>query len=85
MTDFKHELGKEATDIITRVKGIIIARCEHLTACNTYGLAPQALKDGKKLDTEWFDEGRLRITGDGITKEDVKSNSGDGCDQRDHP
>ena len=79
MAKFKHELGKKAHDIITGFSGIIIGRAEHLTGCNIYGIAPQALKDGKRLDIEWFDEGRIRVTGDGIAADEEKAEK-NGCD-----
>lgn len=81
---FQHELGKEAKDKITGMKGILVARAEHLFGCNTYGIAPQVLENGKKLDTEWFDEGRIEIIGDGIPASKVSVET-PGCDQRDHP
>lgn len=73
MSRFEHALGVKAKDVITGVEGIIVARAEHLTGCNTYGVAPQRLKDGKRLDTEWFDEGRIRVTGKGVTPDMVKA------------
>lgn len=81
---FKIELGKKAKDKITGMQGIVVARAEHLYGCNTYGLAPQVLENGKKLDTEWFDEGRLDVIGKGVTKEEVQSDV-PGSEYRDHP
>lgn len=85
MKHFEHELGKEAQDKITKMKGIIVARAEHLTGCNTYGIAPQTLDNGKRLDTEWFDEGRIEVIGIGISAEEVKGKD-NGCDfNKDNP
>jgi len=86
MTNFKHELGKLAKDQITLFEGIIVGRAEHLFGCQTYGLAPQSYdkEKGKRGDTEWFDEGRLIIIGEGIKAEEVKTEV-NGCDYRDHP
>jgi len=81
---FKLELGKEAKDLITGFEGILVARAEHLFGCNTYGIAPKVLKDGKRIDTEWFDEGRIEITGEGIEAEAVKADR-PGSEYRDHP
>lgn len=83
---FIHELGKEEVDKITGFKGIIVARAEHLFGCSTYGLAPQHFdaEKNKRGETEWFDEGRLKIVGDGINPSEVKVEK-DGCDHRDHP
>jgi hypothetical protein len=60
---FMHELGKKAKDKISGFKGVIVARAEHLTGCNTYGLAPKLDGSGKKPTTEWFDEGCLDVSG----------------------
>lgn len=81
---FKHELGKEAKDKITGFTGIIIGRAQHLTGCNTYGLAPRKFTDGKRPETEWFDEGRIQITGTGISAKEVKG-SENGGDHKDNP
>ena len=70
---FKHDLGKKAKDKITGFEGIITERIEHLYGCNTYGLTPQFLKDGKKLDNVWFDEGKLSLTGEGIGSKESSS------------
>lgn len=81
---FKHELGRKGRDIITGLEGIIVGRAEHIFGCNTYGIAPQVLKDGKRIDTEWLDEGRIEIIGNGINAADVRVEV-PGCDYRDHP
>lgn len=60
-TEFKHELGIEASDIVTGFKGIITGRVQHLTGCNTYGLKPKVDTEGKISPDEWFDETRIRI------------------------
>lgn len=86
MSIFKHELGKQAKDKITNFEGILVARAEHLFGCNTYGIAPQSFdkEKAKRGDTEWFDEGRLEIIGEGISADEVKADK-PGCDYRDHP
>ena len=84
MAPFIHELGKLGQDQITLLKGIIVARAQHLFGCNTYGIAPMATKEGKRLDTEWFDEGRIKIIGKGISPSKVKG-AEPGSEYRDHP
>ena len=66
------ELGQKAKDKVTGFEGILIGRIEYLFGCNQYGIAPEA-KDGKVNDTNWFDEGRIEITGPGVTAEEVKA------------
>lgn len=65
------QLGKKAKDKITGFEGIIIGRAQYLYGCDQYGLAPEA-KDGKVLETNWFDEGRVEITGDGVSAKEVQ-------------
>ena len=64
-------LGKEAKDKITGFEGIIIGKINYLFGCAQYGIAPKS-KDGKINDTNWFDEGRIEIIGNGIVPEEVK-------------
>ena len=55
---FKFEIGMTARDRVTGFEGVIVARSEHITYCNTYGLQAPA-KDGKVDNPQWFDEPRL--------------------------
>jgi hypothetical protein len=65
-------LGKLGRDKVTDFEGIIVAKAIHLFGSDTYALSPKA-KDGVVNDSRWFDEGRIEITGDGITAEEVSS------------
>lgn len=79
MSDFIHPLGAKAKDKITGFEGIITGRGDYLTGCNTYGLKPTKVdKDGKVPETEWFDEGCIKITGKGITAKSVMSSKNGG-------
>jgi hypothetical protein len=64
------KLGTKAKDKVTGFEGIIIGKIIYLFGCNQYGLSPEA-RDGKVLDSMWFDEGRIEIIGAGIAQEDV--------------
>ncbi len=64
-------LGKEARDKVTGFEGIITAKVNYLYGCNQYGITPKA-QDGKTLDTNYFDEGRIEIIGNGIKPEEVR-------------
>lgn len=75
------ELGQEAKDKITGFKGIIIGRIQYLTGCDQYGLAPKTPEGQKPLQTEWFDEGRIEITGKGVLAEDVKTEKNGGVNR----
>lgn len=76
---FKHELGKKAQDKITGFSGILTARCEFLTGCNRYCIQPTKLKDGKPIDSIYFDEAQIEIISDGISSEDVQGEKKGAC------
>ena len=57
--NFVFELGTIVRDRVTGFEGAITGRAQHLTGCNTYGLQPKEMKDGKPIEAEWFDENRL--------------------------
>lgn len=79
MTKFK--LGVEAKDKITGFQGIITGHAEYLTGCDQYILQPKCEKQGAYPEANWFDEGRLELIGEAMTKEDVKGRK-NGCDYR---
>lgn len=53
---FQFNLGDKVKDSLTGAKGIVIARAEYLTGCNTYGIVKEKNTENK---TDWFDELRL--------------------------
>lgn len=62
MVDFRFGLGDEVKSKLNGYKGIVRARTQYLTGCNTYGLQSQKLKsDGNPDDFQWFDESELVI------------------------
>lgn len=75
-------LGKKAKDKITGFEGIITGKCFYLYGCAQYCLMPTVDKDGKKQEGNWFDEGRIKITGQGIEASEVKVEK-NGCENRD--
>lgn len=60
--EFKFELGLKAKCKVTGFKGVIDARSESLNGCHRYSLHPGVGKDGKLLESYWFDELSLDIT-----------------------
>jgi hypothetical protein len=84
---FRWPLGAKAKDKITGFEGTICARSNHITGCDTYGLAPPVDKDGKTRDWGWFDEGRLEILPDPEQMQltDVESKSGRGATESIQP
>lgn len=77
------QLGKLARDKVTGFEGIIIGRCQYLTGCDQFGLTPPA-KDGETKGTQWFDEGRVEVIGDGLSVESVTAQK-NGGPNRDAP
>jgi hypothetical protein len=79
------ELGQKAEDKITGFYGTIIGRAQYLTGGDQYCLAPpirQGINEVQK--SEWFDEGRIKILGPGVTAADV-ADPAPGGPQRDAP
>ncbi len=79
------KLGQKAKDVITGFEGIIIGKCDYLYGCSQYGLVTKLDKDGKKIDVEWFDEGRIRIIGKGVLPKSVIAEKNGAEVNRDHP
>lgn len=79
-TKFKIDLGAEVTDVVTKIKGIVIHRTEHITGCNTYGVQPIS-DDNTLKDIVGFDEGRLECTGTVIEPVKMKAEK-PGADMR---
>ena len=74
---FKFEKGVVLKDKITGFKGIVMARSDYYTGCNSYGLLSQKLKDGKPVNWEWIDEGLLELcSGKKLLKKSEKPNGG---------
>lgn len=76
---FIHKLGDKAKDKITGFSGILTARCEFLTGCNRYCIQPQELKDGKPIDSIYFDEAQIEIISEGISEKDVQGEKKGAC------
>lgn len=76
---FTHELGQRAKDKITGFEGILTARCEFLTGCNRYCIQPTELRDGKPIDSIYFDEAQIEIIGFGILPQEVQGDENGAC------
>lgn len=65
------QLGQKAKDKISGFTGIVIGHAEYITGCDQYCIAPES-KDSSKIESsQWFDEGRIWIIGDGINPQDL--------------
>lgn len=74
------KLGQKGRDKVTGFEGIITAKVDYLYGCTQYGLIPEA-KDGKVQLTEFFDEGRIEVMGNGILPEEVKGTKNGGINR----
>lgn len=54
------KLGDRVKDKVTGFEGIAIGRTQWFTGCDTIGITPTILKDGKTIDAEWFDINRIK-------------------------
>lgn len=68
---FSIPLGTEVQDKVSGFQGKVLVVIENLHNCNQYYVEPPVDKDGKPRDGQWFDEGRLEVTGKGISPEEV--------------
>lgn len=76
---FTLELGQRAKDKITGFEGILTSRCEFLTGCNRYCIQPTELREGKPVDSLYFDEAQIEIVGEGISAENVQGEKKGAC------
>jgi len=68
------ELGQEARDKVTGFEGILTARHQYITGCDQYSICPTGIdKENKLKETYAFDEGRIEITGKGVTVAEVQT------------
>ena len=67
------ELGNKARDIITGFSGIVTGKATYLSGCDQVCLAPESKQDGSYHDSQWFDEGRIRLVSKGISAESVRA------------
>jgi hypothetical protein len=57
--EFKFDLGTEVMEKITQFHGVVVARAQWLTQCNTYAIQSRDIVDGKPVERQWFDEPML--------------------------
>ena len=76
-------LGKKAKDKVTGIEGVIISKITYLTGCDQYGITPLA-KEGKILDTHYFDVKRVAIIKKAVNPKSVTGRT-NGGPNRDAP
>ena len=57
--EFKFDLGETVKDTITGFEGVVTRRTQWLNNCNTYGVQPRKLMEGKIQEPGNFDEPQL--------------------------
>jgi hypothetical protein len=79
MKTFKGKFGNGDTvrDTITGFEGVVIGvRVTFwLNGCRRYGIQPREMKDGKPIDSAWFDEEQLELVSEAEPK-DAKPSGG---------
>ena len=54
-------LGSKVRDTLTGFSGVAVGRTEWMFGCARVGIEPEELKDGKPIETQWFDEQRIEV------------------------
>lgn len=68
MAKVKVKLGDKVRDKVTGFEGIAVARTKWLTGCDRITIESTALKDGKPIGLETFDEDRVEQVNEGEYK-----------------
>ena len=76
-------LGSVVRDSITGFSGIAVARTEWLYGCSRIGVEPAELRDGKPIETQWFDEQRVVVVEARLPAVSPDSSATSGGPQRD--
>lgn len=66
MPRHKLDLGREAEDIITGFRGIVVSKTTFLTGCDRYEVQPKIDESGEIPESKAFDEEQLKVVGKGI-------------------
>ncbi len=69
-------LGDVAKDSITGFKGVVICVSQWLHGCRRITLQPQALHDGKPIESSTFDEPQLVLTARAGAKRESRDTGG---------
>ena len=59
-------VGELVTDVLSGFSGVATSRTEYLYGCVRLCVEAQGLKDGKPIESQYFDEQRLRVCGLGL-------------------
>jgi hypothetical protein len=70
------KLGDRVKDRMTGFEGIVVCHSQWITGCARLTVQPTDLHDGKRRDTECFDEPQLMVVEKGAFKLNVASDPG---------
>lgn len=73
------ELGRKVRDIISGFEGITTGYVNYISGCNQVLVSPTVDKDGKRRESEWFDEQRMVMIDETIIK--LNNTGGNGFDR----
>lgn len=60
-TDMNINLGNTYEDLVTGFRGVAVGHVEYMTGCNQTLLSPRARPDGSIVESQWFDDQRLKV------------------------
>ena len=72
------KLGDKVMDIVSDFEGIAFGRAEFLYGCTRIAIAPKKGKDGKLIDSCWFDEPQVKVLKEKVV-ETGNRNTGGPC------
>jgi hypothetical protein len=82
-----NKLGLHGKDVITGFEGTITSEHHYLTGCTQLGLQPSTKEDGTLGETMYFDETRVKVSGEvvelAVPRKEVTLKKG--CDCRERP
>ena len=67
------KLGDLVKDPITGYNGVVIAYSTYLQGCSRCGVQSRELKDGRRIEPEWFDEPQLEVVQEGFYPVKIKA------------
>lgn len=65
----KFKLGNTLRDRVTGVQGITTGKIEYLNGCVQWNIHPKADKDGKPVESFYYDEQQLELVDEGIASQ----------------
>ena len=66
------KLGLKAREKVTGIEGILTGKAEYLYGCEQWMITPKVSKETPdKIESFWFDSGRLEVIGFGVLPKSV--------------